>query len=285
MGYQRMTRAEWEDLVAKKGIEEARNIVKNFNTVIVPDELPAVNPAQPAVTNAPASATMTGALPGAARMNEETGMMGGLPKPQAPATPDTLQSLSLLLQQRPQQMAALRQQQLEESRNRINQMYQGPSTSDRLWALSRALLAPRPYGGFAGTMYNVTQGLSGLAEQRKTAQQQREDALFKLQQQYRTGQFEDESEAIKLRYQIAKEQADAEREAAKERRPKIVPVTGGGFAILPGTGGLPEMPEVNSRGQYVITDIRQIAFLPRGTKMVRADDPMQKEGIAPGPTQ
>lgn len=238
MGYQRMTRAEWEDLVSKLGIEEATNLVKTFKTVIEDGELPAVNPAQPAVTNAPASATMAGALPGAARMNEETGMMGGLPKPQAPATPDTLQSLSLLLQQRPQQMAALRQQQLEESRNRINQMYQGPSTSDRLWALSRALLAPRPYGGFAGTMYNVTQGLSGLAEQRKTAQQQREDALFKLQQQYRTGQFEDESDAIKLRYQIAKEQADAEREAAKELRISSRP----DYKVVPAGG---ELVDVN----------------------------------------
>lgn len=269
MGYQRMTRAEWEDLVAKKGIEEARNIVKNFNTVIVPDELPAVNPAQPAVTNAPASATMTGALPGATRMNEETGMMGGLPKPQAPATPDTLQSLSLLLQQRPQQMAALRQQQLEESRNRINQMYQGPSTSDRLWALSRALLAPRPYGGFAGTMYNVTQGLSGLAEQRKTAQQQREDALFKLQQQYRTGQFEDESEAIKLRYQIAKEQADAEREAAKANAPKYDMTSTGEYRIRPGTGGV---PHINEKGQHVVHSPEEAKKVPRGAPFIYASD-------------
>lgn len=277
--YQRMTRAEFDDLVRRFGRDKVQQIMLANQTVIVPDELPPSNPAQLPV----ASGGAAGGLPGPS-MTANTpapamsGSIGG--NIQTPLEKLTDELLAL-----PGKREELRNALLQKGRDYINQTYRGPSTSDRLWALSKAFLAPRPYRGFAGTMYNLTQSLSGLAEERKTAEEKRQEALFKLQQQYRTGQFEDESEALKLRYQVAKEQADAEREAAKDRRPKIVPVTGGGFVVQPGTGGLPDMPEVNSRGQYVITDIRQIAFLPRGSKMVRADDPTQKEAIAPGPTQ
>lgn len=266
MSYQRMTRDEWNDLVSKLGIEEATNLARTFGTVIEGQELPAV-------TESPASANMGGALPGSNMMDTGTGMTGGLPAAQAPAAPDTLQSLSLLLQQLPEKRAALRQQQLQESRDYINQMYKGPSVSDRLWALSQAFLAPRPYGGFAGTMYNLTHSFGDMAEKRRTAEQQRADALFKLQQQYRAGSLEDEGTALELRYKIAKDQADAAAEAAKARQPKVVALPGGGWGIQPGTGETPPMPEMDDRGNYVITDIRQIRYLPPNSPMVRAGDP------------
>ena len=120
----------------------------------------------------------------------------------------------------PEQRAALRKQQFESGQQRINEMYAGPSTSSQLFALSRALLAPRRFKGFAGTMQNVSQALGQIGEQRETAAQRRAEALARLQESYQTGQFEDREAALAGRLKLLEAQKPG------KRRTGFNPITG-----------------------------------------------------------
>lgn len=91
---------------------------------------------------------------------------------------------------------ATRKDQFERGKQMLEQMYGGPSKSARLLALSQAFLAPRPYAGFAGTMYNITKALSGTRQQAEEAQQQRAQAMLKLQQAYESGNMEAQGSAL-----------------------------------------------------------------------------------------
>lgn len=75
----------------------------------------------------------------------------------------------------------------EEGRKRIMEKYAGPTASERLFALSRAMLSPTKVPGFAGLLGNVTGALSENAKAAREAEQAREEQLFNLQQQYAQG--------------------------------------------------------------------------------------------------
>lgn len=75
----------------------------------------------------------------------------------------------------------------EEGRKRIMEKYAGPSQSERLFALSRAMLSPTDFPGFKGFLGNVTGALSENAKAQRMAEQAREEQLFNLQQQYQQG--------------------------------------------------------------------------------------------------
>lgn len=120
---------------------------------------------------------------------------------------------------------------------RINEMYGGPSQSQTLFALSRALLAPRRYKGFAGTLQNVTQALGGLGEAREEASQKRNEALARLQESYgerveQAGTMSDKIRADMLRAQI-------EAQAPKKVRTGFNPITG---TLVDMDSGLPVTP-------------------------------------------
>lgn len=213
MGYQRMTQAEWADLIAAQGYERAADIVRNFGTVLEETGLPptVADPslaALPMVTQPVPSATtpQAPAMQGQAGMDEGT-QAGGLA------------ALERALVKQPQKREDVFRKRFEEGQQRIQQMYAGPDTSQMLAALSQALLSPRPYGGFAGTAYNVSRAMNEIGQQRKTAQQQRAEALTRLQDAYQTRQMEGEDEALKLRYQIAKAQVDERAAQAKASAP------------------------------------------------------------------
>ena len=129
--------------------------------------------------------------------------------PQQPPQMDTLASLGPLLMAAQARSAATHDEILRAGQEHIKQAYGGPS---RLWALSQALLAPRPYRGFAGTAYNISSALGANAEQRRAAEERRKDAEFNLQQTTAATQTGDEMAAFKLRYEIAR---DREENAAK----------------------------------------------------------------------
>jgi len=291
MGYQRMTQAEWADLIAKQGYENAAQIAQNFGTVLEETGRPptAVNPAlaaRPMVTRASASAIVPPATRGNQPMPAPTGGLNAANAAnQTPSTRDRLRSMDEELMGLYRGLPALRKQQFESGRQRINEMYAGPSTSSQLFALSRALLAPRKFKGFAGTMQNVSQALGQIGEQRESAAQRRAEALARLQESYQTGEFESKMDILKAQRDALRAEIDAEDAAAKAGQPKYVPISTGGFQQQPGTGGLPGMPQPDENGNYVITDARQISFLPKGTPMVRAGDPAYKVGYAPGPAR
>jgi hypothetical protein len=125
----------------------------------------------------------------------------------------------------PERQAMERKAQFEAGQKRLAEMYGGPSTSQTLFALSQALLSPRPYGGFAGTLYNVSQALGGIQQQRTEADRAREEAQYKLQQQYAQAGSEDELKSLELRYKLLKEQQDTAEAAAKVRT-GFNPITG-----------------------------------------------------------
>ena len=117
--------------------------------------------------------------------------------------------------------AAYRQRQLVEGRERIEKAYAGPTASDRLWALSKALLSPKPYRGFAGTLANVTGAMSGMAEQRRAAEIKRAEALAELQQSYESGTLQSRRQMLGQELDLAKLQAAQEAAARKAAMPSI----------------------------------------------------------------
>lgn len=84
--------------------------------------------------------------------------------------------------------AASAQRLYEEGRQRIMEKYAGPSQSERLFALSKAMLSPTDFPGFKGFLGNVTGALSENAKAAREAEQKREEQLFALQQQYQQGE-------------------------------------------------------------------------------------------------
>lgn len=187
-------------------IEETQNYVTNFLR-----QIGRVRPSQPA----PASATMppqTGVPQGQASMDETEDEIGGaLPGALSAPTAAEFQDFARRSAEAQTQGAAMRKEQFEQGQQLIQQMYGGPSTSDRLWALSQALLSPKPYRGFAGTAYNVTRALGDVEQRATEAEKRRAEALMRLQQSYQTGEMEGaqtaldrELELLKARYQAAK---------------------------------------------------------------------------------
>jgi C-terminal processing protease CtpA/Prc len=72
----------------------------------------------------------------------------------------------------------------EEGKARIAERYQGPSQSEQLLMLSKALLAPRDYRGFAGTIGKISGALGGISDAESKARQQRDAQLAALQDSY-----------------------------------------------------------------------------------------------------
>lgn len=128
----------------------------------------------------------------------------------------------------PAKQAKQRQQAFEQGQQYIAQAYAGPSVSQQLFALSKALLSPKPYRGFAGTMANVSSALSDVAKTREEASRKRALAEMELKSSFDKNNEDDYYEALKLRYQIGKAERDAAAAAAKARAPsyEISPLTG-----------------------------------------------------------
>lgn len=276
MGYQRMTQAEWADLIAKQGYENAAQIAQNFGTVLEETGRPptAVNPAlaaRPMVTGASASAIVPPATRGNQPMPAPTGGLSAAMQPEQQPQEDEGLLLARELAALPEERAALRKQQFEESQRRIDEMYGGPSQGNTLLALSQAFLAPRRYKGFAGTMYNVTQALNQIGQQRQGAEQKRAEALARLQESYQTGQFDDRETALNARLKLLQMQREADAAAAKAREPKLeYDSERGTWVTRPGTGGT---PPVNARGEYVVSTPEQAAMVPAGQPFIYAGDP------------
>lgn len=127
-------------------------------------------------------------------VSEETETPGGLDLAtldfgQIKSDPGSFFKSLLAANQAAEQRAATSAKQLyDEGRRRIMEKYAGPTQSERLYALSRAMLSPSKTPGFAGFLGNVTGALSENAKAAREAEQAREEQLFALQQQYQQGE-------------------------------------------------------------------------------------------------
>jgi hypothetical protein len=89
-----------------------------------------------------------------------------------------------------QQMAAQRAEEIaakeryDAARARIEARNRGPSTSEQLFAISQALLAPRKFKGVAGTIGKLSGAFGDISEAQRKATMSREDQLAQLQEAY-----------------------------------------------------------------------------------------------------
>lgn len=72
----------------------------------------------------------------------------------------------------------------EKGRANIMARNQGPSTSEQLFALSRALLAPRYHRGIAGTIGKISGAFGDIGEAERAARMAREEQLSKFDEVY-----------------------------------------------------------------------------------------------------
>lgn len=109
----------------------------------------------------------------------------------------------------------------------ISKMYPTPTRSQLLSTMSKALLSPTKYRGFAGTMYNVASGLEDFDKSREEAMRKRMEAEQKLQQTLDMAAVGDTAKALQLRYNLEKEEGDRRAAANKPQWARTEdPVTG-----------------------------------------------------------
>lgn len=128
---------------------------------------------------------------------------------------NTLKSLLMAVDAAEQRKAATAKRLYEEGEKRILEKYAGPSQSERLFALSRAMLSPTDFPGFKGFLGNVTGALGESAKAAREAEQTREQKLFELRQQYLT----DEAERAAARPKTALEMAKTIATLSKTKDP------------------------------------------------------------------
>lgn len=212
-------------------IPETQAYVQRFRNLI----------GQPEVTDAPPSDTTpesqgTMPMPDTGALTALTALAGG-------QTEDPLNSEYLgLLQEMtklPEEYAAQRKAQFEAGQKRINERYQGPSQATTLAALSQAFLAPRRYKGFGGTMYNVSQALGAIGQQRDQAEQARANAMAELEAAYGNDTLETRSAALKARADLLKARMNAEK---TQRRTGFNPISGELMYMDTGEPVTPELP-------------------------------------------
>lgn len=191
------------------------------------------NPIPPADEELPPVSQTQGAL-SAMEDEEETGAedaMGALDlaaldfsdmdRTKLPSMLNTLYQHNLAAQQRADQSA---KQLYEEGRKRIMEKYAGPSQAEQLFALSRAMLAPRKAPGFGGFMGNVMGAFGNMETAQRQAEQEREERLLALQQQYQQGQIQREAQRPKTALELAKTYAALTKPT--QRRTGFNPITG-----------------------------------------------------------
>jgi hypothetical protein len=169
-----------------------------------------------------------------------------------------------------------RLQQFSDAKQYIERAYRGPSTSEQLMAISQALLAPRRYRGFAGTMSKLVPAFGGIQEAQRKAEQQRAQALMQLQQQYQTGETTAEGEGLKNQLAVIKARAAANKPMwARTVNPDTNEVTM--------TPIYPNQQPSGGANIPVIRNKAELAKLPPNIRFfIAADDPTQTPRRVPG---
>lgn len=148
-----------------------------------------------------------------------------------------------------------RRQQFEQGKAALEQAYAGPSRASQLFAISQALLAPRPYKGVAGTMANLTEAFGGMSQQAEEAKRARFAALTKLQQSYDTGILKGEGAGLDRELKLIEMAARQRDAAAKANAPK--------FMALPSGGSLVDINAVSELPVLTPEQVRALSANPR----------------------
>jgi hypothetical protein len=138
----------------------------------------------------------------------------------------------------------------------------GPSFSERMYQLSAAFASPTSTRGFGGVMGNIMPVLQEQAKARREGVNKRQDALSALQAAQlaqRLGLANQDVTTATAMAKLAKQGVGSSVTYADSRK---------GYLPKPGVGGNAPMPEVNQYGYYVISDPRQLIYLPPNTPVV-----------------
>ena len=149
----------------------------------------------------------------------------------------------------------------------------GPSRAEQLFALSAAFASPTATRGFGGVMGNVMPVFQQFEKAKRDAEEARAADMQKLTLA-RMGTTDD---AIKNALTLQRLKA----QYTKAGEAKFDPLQGGGYQLRPGTGGAPPYPDKDAYGNFVITDIRQIDYLPVNSKIVEVGQDPTKPKYVP----
>jgi hypothetical protein len=151
----------------------------------------------------------------------------------------------------------------------------GPSFSERMYQLSSAFFSPTTTRGFSGVMGNVMPVLQKQQQAQREGEVKRQDALSALQ----AAQLAQRVGLANQDVSTATAMAKIDATAKKSQEPKLV-FADGAWRVQPGTGDYPIMPDMDQFGNYIITDRRQLEYLPPNTPVVEVgQDPMKPKYV------
>jgi hypothetical protein len=150
-----------------------------------------------------------------------------------------------------------------------------PSFSERMFQLSAALAQPTTRRGFGGVLENITPVLAAQQKAQREGNISRREALDKLDTDRLAQQVGLAKQGLTTSLAMAKIDATAK----KSQEPKLV-FADGAWRVQPGTGDYPIMPDMDQFGNYIITDRRQLEYLPPNTPVVEVgQDPMKPKYV------
>jgi hypothetical protein len=146
-------------------------------------------------------------------------------------------------------------------REAIEKMYGGPSTSDTLFALSRALLAPRQFTGFGGTMGKIAGAFGDISQERQSAERKRAEALLNLESSYGKDTLGLRGANLDREIKLSEYQAKQAEAARKAAEPKIQLDQMGNIREVPATVARPR-----TRAEYDALPVGTYYVVPDGPK-------------------
>jgi hypothetical protein len=216
---------------------------------------------------------MTGGLPSTAGDDTTDDTAGGLSVYKDPNVQRAMTTYEALAKEQTDRYGAL-EKALAEKRF-------APSFSERMFQLSAALAQPTTRRGFGGILENITPVLAAQQKAQREGEISRKEALELLE----TNRLAQRVGLAKQGLTTATAIAKIDAMARKSQEPKLV-FADGAWRVQPGTGDYPAMPEMNQYGNYVITDQRQLVYLPPNTPVVfPGGDPNVPKYTSAGPTE
>jgi hypothetical protein len=156
----------------------------------------------------------------------------------------------------------------------------GPSFSERMFQLSAALATPTAQRGIGGILANVTPVLQAQMQAKREGELSRREALEKLDANRLAQEMGLAKQGLSTSLalaNLAKKGTGSQVTYATDR---------GGFVPKPGVGGAPPMPDMDDYGNYVITNPRQLVYLPANTPIVLpGGDPTKPKYTRAGTTR
>jgi hypothetical protein len=210
---------------------------------------------------------MTGGLPSTAGDDTTDDTAGGLSVYKDPNVQRAMTTYEALAKEQTDRYGAL-EKALAEKRF-------APSFSERMFQLSAALAQPTTRRGFGGILENITPVLAAQQKAQREGEISRKEALELLE----TNRLAQRVGLAKQGLTTATAMAKIDATARKSQEPKLV-FADGAWRVQPGTGDYPTMPNMDQFGNYIITDRRQLEYLPPNTPVVEVgQDPMKPKYV------